>query len=106
MKIKKNGKSINLTESDIKKLTVSLLKEQTTHSSETWDNQKKAKVNNKYCEEYAPDYVGPKFYEGQYCNVKTKWFDWESSTAVKKTNQGSGGIWKCGVGCIVTLKEK
>ena len=106
MKIKKNGKVINLTESDFKKLTVSLLKEQTTHSSETWDNQKKAKENKKYCVDYAPDYAGPKFYEGQYCNVNTKWFDWESGSAVKKTNQGSGGIWKCGVGCIVTLKEK
>jgi hypothetical protein len=106
MKIKKNGKTFNLTESDIKKITVSLIKEQTTHSSETWDNQKKAKDNNKYCEKYGAAHVGPKFYEGQYCQVSTKWFDWESTPSVIKTKQGSGGRWKCGVGCVINLKEK
>ena len=105
MKIKKNGKTFTLTESDIKKITVSLLNEQSTHSSETWEKQRNARVNNKYCKRYGTGYTGPKFYEGQYCSVNTKWFDWESSPSVKKTTQSVAGKWKCGLGCIVNQNQ-
>ena len=48
----------------------------------------------------------PSHFEGQYCEVETNWYDWESSTAPKTMGVSAQGKWKCGVGCVVLKGER
>jgi hypothetical protein len=100
------GKII-LKESELIKLIEKTIKEQNSafdweSSLDGWDIQKDARDEGRYCEETTR---GTGYFEGQYCNVDTNWYDWESSTGVKTTGVSASGKWKCGVGCVVTKGE-
>tara|TARA_B100000287_G_scaffold203127_1_gene191768 strand:- start:1143 stop:1460 length:318 start_codon:yes stop_codon:yes gene_type:complete len=103
-------KKIRLKESELITLIEKTINEQGSSfdwesSLDGWDIQRDAREEGRYCEDYPDNYIGPRYFEGQYCNVETNWYDWESSPGVKTTGQGSSGKWQCGVGCMVSLKE-
>ena len=101
---------IKLKESELIDLIEKTIKEQGSafdwsSSLDGWDIQRDAREEGRYCEDYPDNHVGPRYFEGQYCNVETNWYDWESSTIPKTMGGSASGKWKCGVGCMVSNKE-
>jgi len=107
-------KKIRLTETELISLVKRVINEQGSafdweSSLDGWDIQKDAREEGKYCHSTSPSIDknsgGARYFEGQYCNVDTNWYDWESSPGVKTMGVSSSGKWKCGVGCMVTQGE-
>jgi len=94
-------KKIKLTEKDLTKIIKNIIKEQHSdweHSSDTWQNQKKARDKKKYCKGST---LKMGHYDGQYCNIETNWRDWETKSSVITGGVSDGGKWSCRLNACV-----
>ena len=103
------GYQVDIRESHLRGIIKRVIKEQGSSfdwesSLDGWDIQKDAREEGKYCQDEDQEGVG--YFEGQYCNVETNWYDWENfGTSVNTISQSHSGRWKCGVGCIIPEGE-